>query len=84
MRKLTLFIEGDNKEVQLAESILVSGDSPHLLAKPAVVYWNYNNVFKGYNEYVNGSQGRVSLIDGYWTFKMPVDKLKPEGINFGG
>ena len=31
MRKLTVFNEEDNKEVQLDESILVTGDSPHVL-----------------------------------------------------
>ena len=50
MRKLTALIEGDNKEVQLDESILVTGDSRNLLVKTAVVYWNYNNIFAGFND----------------------------------
>ena len=50
MRKLTIFIEGDNKEVHLDEGILVTGDSRHLLVKTAVVYWNYNNVLTGFND----------------------------------
>ena len=70
MRKLTLFIEGDNKEVQLAESILVSGDSPHLLAKPAVVYWNYNNVLTEFNDRFIGYRRHVTLTEGYWSFQM--------------
>lgn len=46
------FIEGDNKGVQLDESILVSGSNPYMLVKTATVYWNYNNVFSGLNNVV--------------------------------
>ena len=43
------------------------------------MYWNYNNVFKGYNNHVNGLKGRTTLT-GYWTFQMLTEKLKEDGI----
>lgn len=79
MRKLTVLIEGDSKEVQFDESVIVTGNSPYILVKTVTVYWNYND-FAGYNDYVNGSQGMVTLTEGYWTFQMLVDKLKVEGL----
>ena len=79
MRKLTVLIEGDSKEVQFDESVIVTGNSPYILVKTVTVYWNYND-FAGYNDYVNGSQRMVTLTDGYWTFQMLVDKLKVEGL----
>lgn len=79
MRKLTVLIEGDSKEVQFDESVIVTGNSPYILVKTVTVYWNYND-FAGYNDYVNGSQRMVTLTEGYWTFQMLVDKLKVEGL----
>ena len=70
MGKLTVFIEGGNKEVQVNESILVSVDSRHLLGKTAVMYWNYNNVFTGFNVLFIGIRCSVTLIEGYWSFQM--------------
>lgn len=48
MRKLIVFIEVDCKRIELDESNLVTIDS-YLFVKTATVYWNYNNVFEGYN-----------------------------------
>ena len=79
MRKLTVFIKGDSKGVQLDESILVTGNN-HLLVKTVTVFWNYN-VFTGYNDHVMGSHGSVTLTEGCWTFQMLVDSLKEENIN---
>ena len=49
MRKLTVLIEGDSKEVQFDESVIVTGNSPYILVKTVTVYWNYND-FAGYND----------------------------------
>ena len=80
MRKLTVFIEGDNEEVQLDENILVTGDSLHLLVKKAVVYWNYNNVFIGFNDRIIGYRGRVTLTEGYCSFQILENKHKTENV----
>ena len=80
MRKLTALIEGDNKEVQLDESILVTGDSRNLLVKTAVVYWNYNNIFAGFNDRFIGYWGRITLTEGYWSIQMLENKLKTEKV----
>ena len=77
MRKLPVLIEGDNKEVQLDESIPVIGDSRHLLVKTAVVYWNYNNVFTGLNDRFIGYRGRVTLTEGTGHSKCLQIILKP-------
>ena len=79
MRKIAVFIEGDIKEVQLDESILVTGDS-YMIVKTATVYWNYNNVFSGYNNQINGFRGRSILTEGYWTFQMLVERFKEDNI----
>lgn len=52
MRKLTVFIEGDSTEVLLDESILITHENPYILVMTATVYWNYNNVFSGFNNVV--------------------------------
>ena len=80
MRKLTVSIEGDYKEVQLDESILVIGDSRHLLVKTAVVYWKYNSVFIGLNDRCIGYPGRVTLTEGSWSFQMLPTNLKTEKV----
>lgn len=50
MNKLTLFIEGNSKEVILDESLLILHDKPHLFIKTASIFWNLNNVFKDNND----------------------------------
>ena len=77
MRKLTVFIEGDSKTVELDKSILVTGNS-HLLVKTAMLFWNYNNVFTGFNNRFTGYRGRITIPKGYWTFQMLAHILKVE------
>ena len=62
----------------MKESILVSHKNPYILVKTATVYWNYKNVFTGYNVWVNRYQGRVTFTEAYWTFQMLVDNITLE------
>ena len=56
MKKITVFIEGNSKELILDESLVVIQAS-YIYVKTAFIYWNYNNVFSGYNDtVVYGSQ----------------------------
>ena len=45
-------------------NVPVTGDS-YLIVKTATVYWNYNNVFTGYNDHINGLKGRSIIEEGY-------------------
>ena len=60
MKRITVFIEGKKKRLDLDETLTIDKDNPEILLKLATVYWIYNNVFSSQNEtfkmkYVNQS-----------------------------
>ena len=40
MKKITVFIEGDSKELILDQSITITNESPFLYVKKATVFWD--------------------------------------------
>ena len=61
--------------MEIDDNFIVAGDNPYLLVKKTSVYWNYKNIFTGFNDRINGSQGRTTFVEGYWTFQMLADKF---------
>lgn len=43
------------------------------------MFYNYNNVFKGYNDVIMYGSTKITLDEGYWNFRSIVDKLKSVG-----
>ena len=82
MRKLPVLIEGDNKEVQLDESIPVIGDSRHLLVKTAVVYWNYKQRLYRVKRPIHWIpiHWTCDTHRRYWSFQMLANNLKTEKV----
>ena len=78
MKKFIVFIEGDSKEITFDESLVIDNDA-FLYVKTASIYWNYNNVFSGYNDTVVYGQSNIKFEPGYWTFDLIKKKL--EGLN---
>lgn len=63
MRKVTVFIDGSSKVINLEESLLITHDTPYVLVKKATIFWNYNKEVM-YNSV------RKTLHPGYRTFPM--------------
>ena len=68
MKRLTVLIEGQSKELELHASFIIENKSPYLLVKKATVFWKYNNVTSDNNEITYN--GNKKTIEGYWTFNM--------------
>ena len=75
MKKITVFIEDDTKELNLDESLVVNRDS-YIDVKTVSIFWNYNNVFSGYNDTVVYDSTTVKFEQGYWTFDLIKKKIK--------
>ena len=48
MKKLSVFIEGKEKTLTLDKSLEIT-EKNTLFVKTASVFWNYKNIYKGYN-----------------------------------
>ena len=75
MKKLTVFIEDDKKELNLDESLVINKDS-YIYVKTVSIYWNYNNVYSGYNDEIYYGSRKVTFDQGYWTFELMKKKLE--------
>ncbi len=75
MYKLTVFVEDNEKTVILPQCLKIDRDEPHTFLKTATVYWDYNNVFTGYNDKITYHGNAVKFEGGYWTFSMIKDRL---------
>lgn len=73
--KLTVFIEGPEKTILFDKSIVTRkshsdfSDTPMLLVKKATIFWNYNNVFSGFNDKMKYGSSTITLPEGYYTYK---------------
>ena len=79
MKRITEFIDGKNKRLDLDETLAIDKDDPEILLKSATVYWNYNNVFASQNETFTYDTRSMSINPGYWTFDMLAEKFKSIG-----
>ena len=78
MKKLTVFIEDDKKELDLDESLVIYHDS-FIYAKTVSIFWDYNNVYSGENDEIVYGSTTVKFEPGYWTFDLL--KKKFESLN---
>ena len=76
MKRITIFIEGKDKRLDLDETLTIDKENPEIFLKSATVYWNYNNVFSGENETFTYDGNNKSINPGYWTFDMIAKKFK--------
>ena len=75
MKKITVFIEDNTKEISLNESIVVNKDS-FIYVKTASVFWNYSIVYSGNNDTIIHGSSTVKLEPGYWTFDLIKKKFQ--------
>ena len=78
MKKITVSIEGDSKELIFDEPILMINEDPYILVKKATVFWDYNNISSENNEQTYNSVRKV-IPEGYMKFIM----LKTEIESYG-
>ena len=78
MKKLTVFIEDDKKELDLDESLVIYHDS-FIYVKTVSIFWDYNNVYSGENDEIVYGSTTVKFEPGYWTFDLI--KKKFESLN---
>ena len=79
MKRITVFIEGKGKRLDLDETLTIDKDNPEILLKSSTVYWNYNNVFSSQNETFTYDGRNMSINPGCWTFNMLAKKFKSIG-----
>lgn len=79
MYKFTVLVEGNNHIIKLPKSLKLNYGSPFIFVKRSTVFWNYNNVFKGFNDTV--VVGKITMVfePGYWTFSMIQRKIGHPG-----
>lgn len=75
MKKLTVFIEDNRKELELDESLVINRDS-YIYVKTVSIYWNYNNVYSGYNDEIYYGPRKINFDQGYWTFELLSGNIK--------
>ncbi|CAB3994840.1 Hypothetical predicted protein [Paramuricea clavata] len=80
MKKITVYIEGGETTVKLLNPLVLTHASK-LYVKTAAVFWNYQNIRKGYNDYFSIDKKKVSLDEGYWTFKNLRKKFESHGLS---
>ena len=79
MKKISVFIENNKKELYLDVSVNKLFKSEMTLNN-AAIYWKYKNIIKNDNDYVMFGAKKISFDEGYWTFNMMKDKLKEENV----
>ena len=75
MKKITVFIENNKKDLYLEVCINKPGKSIMTL-KNATIYWKFKNVIAGVNDYVMYGTTKITFEEGYWTFEMIKEKLE--------
>ena len=75
MKKITVFIEDNKKDLYLDVSINKLGRSIMTL-KNATIYWKYKNVITGINDHVMYGTTKITFEEGYWTFDMVKENSK--------
>ena len=85
MKRLSVLIEGQSKEIELDESFIITHENLYLLIKKATGFWNYNNIT---SSAASSAASDLEIIynnikktikEGYWTF----DMLKKEIESYG-
>ena len=79
MKKITVFIENNKKDLYLDVSVnkLVKSE---MMLNNAAIYWKYKNIIKNDNDYVTFGAKKISFEEGYWTFNMMKEKLEKENV----
>ena len=72
MKRLTVLIEGQSKELELDESFIITHEKPYLLLKKAAGFWKYNNITSSAASDLETTYNNIKKIikEGYWTFSM--------------
>ncbi|CAB4004638.1 Hypothetical predicted protein [Paramuricea clavata] len=68
MKKITVFIRDGETTIKLHRPLVLTPTSK-LYVKTAAVFWTYENIRKGDNNYFSVDKKKVVLKNGYWTFK---------------
>ena len=79
MKKITTYIEGGGVTLDLQDRLVLTHES-ELFVKTAAVFWNYNNIRKGYNDYISVDGKKVTIDEGYWTFKRLRKEMEENGL----
>ncbi|CAB4008216.1 Hypothetical predicted protein [Paramuricea clavata] len=80
MKKITVYVEDGETTVKLLDPLVLTHASK-LYLKTAAVFWTYQNIRKGYNDYFSIDKKKVTLDEGYWTFKNLRKELESHGLS---
>ena len=79
MKKITVFIENNKKDLYLDVSVNKL-DKSIMMLNNAAIYWKYKNVIANDNDYVMFGAKKISFEEGYWTFNTMKEKLEKENV----
>ncbi|CAB4016849.1 Hypothetical predicted protein [Paramuricea clavata] len=79
MKKITVFIRNGETAVKLQSPLILTAVSK-LYVKTVALFWTYENIRKGDNNYFSVDGKKVMLKKGYWTFKQLRQALESHGL----
>ena len=79
MKRVTVFIEGNKKELYLDDSIF-KPDKSTMTLKNVAIYWKYRNIIAGENDQLTLGSKKITVEEGYWTFGMISEKLEGDDV----
>ena len=81
MKKMTTYIKDGGVTLNLRDPLVLTHEYK-LFVKTAVVFWSYQNVRVCYNDYISVDGKKVTIDEGYWTFKQLRKKMEENGLTF--
>ncbi|CAB3988011.1 Hypothetical predicted protein [Paramuricea clavata] len=81
MKKITTYIKDGGIILNLRDPLILTHESK-LFVKTVAVFWYYKNVRTGYNDYISVDGKKVTMDEGYWTFKQLRKKMEENGLTF--
>ncbi|CAB4005764.1 Hypothetical predicted protein [Paramuricea clavata] len=79
MKKITAYVENGETVLELQDPLILT-HGWKLYVKTEAVFWNYQNIRKGYNDYIFIDGKKTVFDEGYWTFKQLRKVMEEKGL----
>jgi hypothetical protein len=79
MKKITAYVKDGGVTLDLQDPLILTHGS-ELYVKTAAVFWNHKNIRKRFNDYISVDGKKITIDEGYWTFKRLRKKLEENGL----
>ncbi|CAB4026561.1 Hypothetical predicted protein [Paramuricea clavata] len=76
---ITVYVEDGGVTLDLQNPLILTHGS-ELYVKNSAVFWKYKNFRKGFNDYISVDGKKITIDEGYWTFKQLRKELEENGL----